>query len=343
MKKLLKAIAGTMALAIMLVGCGNGGGNTDNSGTSQGGSSQGVKKYSLGSGASGGNFYLVGGGIATTLNKLLPEDFLWTAETTGGSTANLTMLQNGDAELGIAMASAVNEGMLGEQEWTHGVKHDKVRIAMNLYPSWLTIYTKKDSGINSLNDLNGRIVGLGSKGMAMDSLFRRYFDEHGIVPKQIHNDAHGATATALGDGSIEAAILFSYPPFPSIAELESTTELNFIGLKPEEAKWFLDNYSTYHEAPLPANSYKGNKEDVPSIVEWNLLATSSDVPEEDIYKVVKSLCENNKDMVAIHPSLVNMTAENILESDSYLHAGTIRYLKELGLDVPEKLIPPEAK
>ena len=299
------------------------------------------KNYSIASGSVGGNFYLMGGGIASTINKHLPDDFMFTSETTGGGTANLTMLQNGDAELGIAMTSSLFEAFQGEVEWTAGIKHEKVRVALALYPSWLTVYTAANSGIEKMEDLNGKIAGLGSKGMAMDSIFRNFLEERGIKPKQIHNDGHAATAAALKDGVIDAAILFSYPPFAAISELESTMDLRFIALTDEEQAFLVNKYDFYKADAMPAGSYKGATEDVKGVSEWNMLASSSEVPADDIYKIVKALCENQQDMINVHPSAKYMTAENTLNSNVYLHAGTVRYLKELGINVPSQLIPPE--
>ncbi|MEG2958622.1 MAG: TAXI family TRAP transporter solute-binding subunit [Oscillospiraceae bacterium] len=300
-------------------------------------------KYSMASGSVGGNFYLMGGGAAQVLNKYAPEYFNFTSETTGGGSANLSMLQDGSAELGVAMCSSLYEAMQGNADWTGGVKHDKLRGALALYPSWLTIYTMKGSGIKSMADLNGKIVGLGSKGAAMDAIFRKFFEENNIVPKQIHNDGHGATATAVGNGVIDAAILFSYPPFAAISELESTNDLAFIPLTADEQKYFTDKYDFHTASAMPAGSYKATTEDVPSISEWNMLVTSSDVPEDDVYMMIKTLCEHQDDMIAVHSSAKYMTAENTLNFNIPLHAGVVRYLKEVGIEVPAKLIPPEYK
>lgn len=90
-------------------------------------------RYSLGTSSSGGNFYLVGGGIATILNNALPDYFVITSEETGGSTANLTMIQNGEMEVGIAMTSSLAEAKEGTAEWTGGPM-DKVRGMVALYP-----------------------------------------------------------------------------------------------------------------------------------------------------------------------------------------------------------------
>lgn len=301
------------------------------------------KKYSVAGGSIGGNFYLFGNGIASVLNKNLPQYFFFTSETTGGGSANLLMLQHGEAELGVSMTSSLYEAQRGTADWTRGEKMTKVRAVAALYPSWLTIYTLKSSGINSLQDLNGKIVGLGSKGMAMDSIFRQYFSDRKIVPKQIHNDGHSATATALQNGVIDAALLFSYPPFAAISELESTKSLNFIALTENEQKALMDKYGFYTKGEIPKGSYKSITVPVRSVTEWNMLVSNSDVPADYVYLVTKTLCEHVADMIQIHGSAKYITIENTLNSNMPLHEGTIRYMREKGIKVPDKLLPPEIK
>lgn len=297
-------------------------------------------RYSLGTSSSGGNFYLVGGGIATILNNSLPDYFVITAEETGGSTANLTMIQNGEMEVGIAMASSLAEAKEGTAEWTGGPM-DKVRGMVALYPSYLTMYALSSSGIKNIDDFNGKIIGLGSKGAAMDNVLRQAFTKMGITPSSIYNDGHGATASAVSDGQVDAAVLFSFPPFAAISELEATQKLNFIGLTPEQQKKLTDMYPFYTASTMPAGSYKGATEDVPTVTEWNMLVCSSDVPEDYIYLMTKTLLENNPQLMEIHKSLEYCTADNILNYNIPLHAGTVRYLQEVGINVPDELIPPE--
>ena len=99
---------------------------------------------------------------------------------------------------------------------------------------------------------------------------RQAFDKMGVKPSSIYNDGHGATASAVADGQVDAAVLFSFPPFAAISELESTQELTFIGLTPEEQKQLTDMYPFYTVATMPAGSYKGATEDVPTVTEWNM-------------------------------------------------------------------------
>ena len=272
MKKNWLALILAGAMACSMTACGGssgtpataGGGDTASKGESAAAADQGDQaagegiekpssplRYSLGTSSSGGNFYLVGGGIATILNNSLPDYFVITSEETGGSTANLTMIQNGEMEVGIAMTSSLAEAKEGTAEWTGGPM-DKVRGMVALYPSYMTMYALSSSGIKNISDFNGKIVGLGSKGAAMDSVLRAAFDKMGVKPASIYNDGHGATASAVADGQVDAAVLFSFPPFAAISELEATQELNFIGLTPEEQKQLTDMYPFYTAATMPA-------------------------------------------------------------------------------------------
>ena len=298
-------------------------------------------RYSAAGGSSGGNFYVVAAGVASYLNQKLPEYFNFTAEETGGGTANLVMIHNGEAEIGVAMTSSIEEAFKGEADWTHGEQMDNLRGLVPLYPSYLTIYSLASTGATKLTDLNGKVVGLGSKGAAMDSVFRDAFPKMDINPASIFNDGHGATATAVGNGQVDVAVLFSLPPFAAIAELEASKELTFVGLTEDEQKFLCDNYSFYSPAVMPAGSYKGVTEDLTVVSEWNMLVTSNEVPEDYIYLITKTLLENDGALVEYYKGLTYVTADNMVNFNCPLHAGTVRYLKEIGVDVPAELIPPE--
>lgn len=354
MKRTKKAIAVLVVSALLagLAACGGSGeaasGQDGAAGSKTSGSQGGEitppsspKKYSVAAGSVGGTFYLMGGGIAQIINQQCPEYFMFTSETTGGGTANIELLQGGDAELGIVNTSSLYESLRGEEEWTNGQIYDKLRGAAALYPTYFTCYTMESSDINCLEDLNGKKVGVGSKGMSMDTVMRGFFDDRGIVPAQIHNDGHSATATAFGDGVVDAAITFSYPPFAAINELESTNSLKFIGMTDEEQAYLLEKYDFYIADELPAGSYKGNPEPVQGVSEWTTLVTTTDVSDDEVYLIVKALYENQDDLIAVHKSAENMTVENALKFNIPLHGGVVRYLKEVGIEVPERLIPPE--
>ncbi|MCR5288796.1 MAG: TAXI family TRAP transporter solute-binding subunit [Treponema sp.] len=298
-----------------------------------------TERLAFGTGSTGGNFYLIGGGLATILNNKLDGKYIFTAEETGGGTANLSMIENGDLDVGIAMTSSLSEGLNGTAKWTNGKAMKNVRALVPLYPSFMTMYVLEGNAIHTLSDVNGKIVGLGSKGASMDGVLRTAFEKMGLKPASIFNDGHGATATAVSQGQVDIAVLFSYPPFAAITQLEATKKLRFIGLTDKEQKYLSENYPFYSPAVLPKGSYQGVTSDIPTISEWNMLVGSAKLSDDTAYTIAKTLFENNPELLVLHKSLAYCAPEYEKNFNIPLHPGVIKYLKEKGITIPKHLIP----
>ena len=65
------------------------------------------------------------------------------------------------------------------------------------------------------------------------------------------------------------------------------------------------------------------------------------MPEEQAYEIVKALFEHKDELeqVYVGPAGQHRKIQSI--TPLLLHPGAIRYFKEIGLEVPDKLIPPE--
>ncbi|MHA7885196.1 TAXI family TRAP transporter solute-binding subunit, partial [Nitratireductor rhodophyticola] len=85
-------------------------------------------------------------------------------------------------------------------------------------------------------------------------------------------------------------------------------------------------------ATIPAGTYEGQSEDVPTLAITNILVTHSDVSDEVAYQMTKQLFENLDDMVAAHAAAKAISAENGPKGLPLpLHPGAERYYKEKGL------------
>jgi len=66
--------------------------------------------------------------------------------------------------------------------------------------------------------------------------------------------------------------------------------------------------------------------------------------EEDGYKITKAIFENNDALVDAANWMEIITPENgLAQMNAPLHIGAYKYYKEVGIEDPEELIPPEAK
>ncbi|MGJ4850438.1 TAXI family TRAP transporter solute-binding subunit [Bacillota bacterium Meth-B3] len=298
-----------------------------------------TRELSLGTSSAGGNYYLVGSGWGNMISKK-SGDINVTSESTTGSTANLTMIQSGELDMGVTLGSTIIESLEGTADWTQGNKCDKIRVLLPLYPSYMTMYALTKNNIKDIYDLNGKSVGTGSLGAGVDSAAKRIFKILDITPSVIHNDSHTNTAPNVGDGVTDVGVSFQNPPYPALVELESSNDVTIIGMTKEAQQKVLAGMPFLFEGTIPANSYKGNKEDVISVADWNWIVCSADMSDEDVYKILDTTFANQSDLLSIHKATANVDMSNYQYASTYLHPGVVKYLKDHNVEVADKLIPP---
>ena len=75
------------------------------------------------------------------------------------------------------------------------------------------------------------------------------------------------------------------------------------------------------------------------------VATSSEALSEQLgYEIVKAVFNSQKEQAQTTPSIAQIDfTRTLLLSSVPLHAGTVKYLREIGVGIPNQLIPPEAR
>src|SRR5438067_11459378 len=91
-----------------------------------------AQNISIATGGTGGVYYPLGGGMAAVLSKYVPGSQA-SAEVTGGSVANLQLINTGKPYLGMTMAEGTLDGYKGEDKFKgHAVP---VRTLLIMYPN----------------------------------------------------------------------------------------------------------------------------------------------------------------------------------------------------------------
>lgn len=115
----------------------------------------------------------------------------------------------------------------------------------------------------------------------------------------------------------------------AIRDLSSVMPLNYVAIPPEVVAK-IDN-PAYHSAMIPANTYDGQPEAVPTVAIVNILVTRSDVPDELAYQMTKLLFENLPRLGNAHSAAKDITLENATRNlPIALHPGAERYYTEKG-------------
>ena len=90
--------------------------------------------------------------------------------------------------------------------------------------------------------------------------------------------------------------------------------------------------------------YKGQTQAVPTIDVWGYMLADKDLPNDLVYEIVKKTIENIDDLLLVHKSARNVkNLPAIKNSVVPIHSGAIKFYKEKGIEIPDKLIPPEFK
>ncbi len=293
----------------------------------------------IGTGGTGGIYYPYGGGVAEIWSKYVPG-VKAVAEVTGASVENVKLAHKGETVIGEVMGDVAEAGYKGTDKFK-GKKHDILSMAI-MYPNLLQVVTLKNSGITNIEQIKGKKISSGSPGSGTNFMSEAVFKALEI-PLDSYTDSRLSfteTANALRDGTIDVGFWSVGPGTSSILDLATTHDIHIINFTPDQVAKVLASNDTYSGVDLSGGVYRGVDQAVPTIGVWNVMICQSSLETDFVYQLVKALYEHNDYLLKIHPSAAYTTPENAVKySPIPLHSGTIKYLKEKGVEVPAKLVP----
>lgn len=294
----------------------------------------------LGSSIVGGSYYVLGGTYAKYINDTY-KDLDISVEVGGGPYSNITLISDKQVELGFATTWAAGEmydGINAEKK-----RHDTIRAFLPLFPSYLQIYTLKDNPIKSLSDINGKIASSGAAGSSGRIATETLFKILNINPKKLNSVPTGTQVNNMRDKLIDVGLSVTGVPAPYMMELEASHEVRLIPLSDEEMKTVLSQQKYWSSGEIAKGSYKCATTNIPAIAFWNIAIVGKDIDEDVVYRLTKAGFDAQKQLASAVSDIEQMKAEDILKSTIPLHKGALRYYREIGLDIPDRLIPEEAR
>ncbi|MBR9985630.1 MAG: TAXI family TRAP transporter solute-binding subunit [Desulfosarcina sp.] len=294
---------------------------------------------SIGTGGTGGIYYPYGGGVAEIWSKYV-KDVKAVAEVTGASVENVKLAHKGETVVGEVMGDVAVAGFNGLDKF-NGKRHDILSMAI-MYPNLLQIVSLKSNGVTDITQVKGRNISTGSPGSGTNFMAEAVLKALDIAPDSYKDSRLSFTenANALRDGTIDVGVWSVGPGTSSILDLATTHEINMIGFTPEQTQRILAANETYSAVELAGGVYRGVDQPVATIGVWNVMICQASLDTEMVYNLVKALFEHNDYLQKIHPSAAYTTPENAVKySQIPLHPGTIKYLEEKSIAVPDNLRP----
>jgi len=296
-------------------------------------------KLSFGGGPTGGTFGHFANAISLMLSKQMKKDV--SSEGTGGSAANLKMINSGSLSFGIVYSGDAYLGRQGKLA-KDANKYTDVQAVSFLYGAPAQLVALKSSKINSPMDLVGKKVAVGNAGSGAALSAERYFKALKIWDKiKPQFLGYSAAASALKDGHVAAFWVIVGYPNSSIIEVATVENIVILDLVDAGEKGgFFKEFLFYAKTELPANTYKGQTKAVKTFMDVALWAASSKVSEQVVYDALKIVYSEAglKTMVTAHTAAKAMSLKSGIDGIATpMHPGAKKFWKEQNLTITKDM------
>ena len=282
-------------------------------------------RVSIGTGGTGGLFYVIGAGMADVINRNL-EGTTARAEVTGASVENIRRVAAGQMTFGFSSSSTLYEATVGEGPF-NGQPLDVAAMAY-LYPAVLQVATIEGKGITDISQLAGKSVSMGPPGSNAAVLAQRLLTAYGVlgdVEQQFLSYNEGISA--LKNGQVEAAVVLAGAPTASLIDLDAQEDMVLLSVDADTVANMIEDYPFYQLYDVPANTYPDQTGAVTMINDPATLFTATDADETLIYNLTRTLFDNLDQLAEVHPQAAAIAVETATQVPVALHPGAARYFE----------------
>lgn len=305
--------------------------------------------YILATASTGGTYYPVGVALATlTKVKLEPKDKIsMSAISSAGSAENVKLLRENEAQL------AIMQGLYGAWAWEGegGFKESgpqkKLRSISMLWQNVEHFAVRSDlvkSGtVDDLKGLSGRKFSIGKRNSGTEGSGRQIMKGLDIDPDtfDLAFMGYGPSADALQNGTVDGMNTPAGVPVSAVTRAYAALgdKMRVLDFTDEQMARANGKMKLWTRFVIPANTYPGQAQAINTIAQPNFLAVRDDLPEEDVYKITKTIYENLPFLNGIHKATKAMSLQKAIDGLPVpLHPGAARFYREQGIEVPAHLI-----
>lgn len=293
--------------------------------------------FGIATGGTGGTYYPLGGMLAQMISNKVEiggKKLSATAETGNASVANATLLSRKGIESAFVAADILDAAYKGIKQFD-GKNLKNIRALGALYPETVQLVIRAGAGVKTFKDLKGKSISSGSPGSGQWQLLGDLLAAHGMDRKKDIKEDYSSFSQSvekIKDGNLDASLITAGTPTASVVELANHHDIMILPLTGPAIKELQKVQPYYADAILPANTYKGQTEDIKTIAVRAIWATHDQLDDDTAYNVVKALYENTDTLAKVHVKGKEISLDKALESVSIpVHPGAERYYREKGL------------
>ena len=311
-----------------------------------------ARPYVLTTATTGGTFYPVGVALATIAHAQLAETegISLTAISSAGSLENVKLLRDNQVQFAILQGPFGAWSWAGEGPVSSPQTHMRSVSALwqNVEHFVLLSELATTGEIMDLDNLDGERYVLGARNSGAEQTGRFILETLGIDYEEKFNLAYmgyGPTTSAIQDGNIVGMNIPAGAPVSSITQAYALLgdRMTILNWTQETLDKINAKYPLWDWYDFPPGTYPNQDKLIRTIGSPNVLVTRDDISEEVVYNLTKVIWENLATLQEIHSATKDMRLEIAIDGlGAPLHPGAIRYYREVGLEIPARLLLEES-
>ncbi len=283
-------------------------------------------------GGTSGVYYPMGVALSQIYAKAIPNAKT-SVQATKASAENLNLLQAGRGEIAFSLGDSLSDAWKGDAEAGFKAPLKKLRGVAGIYPNYIQIVAAADSGIKTLADLKGKRISVGAPKSGTELNARAIFKAAGLTYQDFAKVEYlpfGESVELMKNRQLDATLQSAGLGVSSLRDLATSIRIVVVPVPAEVVAKVGD--PAYQSGVIPAKTYEGQNNDVPTAYVQNFLVTHEGVPADTVYAMTKAIFEHTDQLMAAHAAAKAIRKETAIRGMPVpLHPGAEKYYREIGL------------
>jgi hypothetical protein len=306
---------------------------------------QAVDRISYGTSQTKSSHYTYGVSAAKAINTHSGDKVDVTAVVTKGGGDNINRLGRGQIDMGTAAFASVYQCWKGLGKFKDK-SNPKLRTLWLYAPAMQSWVVRADSGVNKLEDLEGKTFTSGQRGSATEQLAIQMLDVLKIKPNYFRaslNDAISAVKDKRSIGYVKAGGSTSLDG--STLELKAFTKIKLLSFTQTQKKAVQATFPYIAFRQFKDNEVKGFPATLMPLQMIGVVANSDGLSDDQVMSILSGIVKGQDIQAAAFPTVksVDFVKDTLSLAKVPLHTGAVKFYRSMGAKIPEHLIPPEMK
>src|SRR5438876_9908949 len=216
-------------------------------------------------GGTSGVYYPLGVALAGSIGRAIPGSKT-SVQATKASVENLNLLQAGRGEIAFTLGDSLSDAWKGNEDAGFKTPLTKLRGIAAIYPNYIQIVARADSGIKTLADLKGKSVSVGAPKSGTELNARAIFAAAGLSYKDFSKVEYlpfGESVELMKNRQLDVTLQSAGLGVSALRDLSVSMKIVVVEVPADIVAKVGD--AAYQPTVIPANTYEGQTKDVQSI------------------------------------------------------------------------------